>query len=451
MGAPVQLLCNHLLNPLGIDSLKPRLSWQSDSTERNWHQSAYQILVATSEKILQRGRGDVWNSGKVTASQSVGIPYAGKPLQSRSRYFWTVRVWDARGRQSAFAATVWWEMGLLNPTDWQAKWITRVSPEESSDRANMQWLGLPEQGTQNVPAHTSGVFRKTFNLTALPKSAALFVIARGDFVASVNGHEIASKTDWGDFDRKDVTSELVAGDNLIELRLTSHEVSPWAPPAKYHPTVIAALLKLTNADGSFSRFGTDNSWQAHAANNAAWEGATIAGNFATEKSYSRTAPQPAALFRRDFNADKDVESARLYITALGSYRVSLNGQAPDRDLLTPDFTDYRKHLAYQSYDVTRLLKPGANALGITLGDGWYASPLTWTATHLYPPPNRVIAQLEIHYRNGSSMTVGTDPDWQTAASRSCVRKSMPAKILMLATRRTAGICLDLSKRAGPQR
>jgi alpha-L-rhamnosidase len=414
---PVHLLCNHLANPLGIDLTKPRLSWQDDSTARNWHQSAYQILVSTSAQSLKQGKGEVWDSGKVKGAQSVGIAYSGKPLQSRGHYFWTVKVWDADDHASPFVPAAWWEMGLLSPTDWQAKWITRNNPQDAPDRAAMHWLSLPGKPVQDLPPHMMAVFRKQFQLASLPKNAALFVIAHGDFVVSVNGHEVTSKADWSDFDRKDVTSELVIGNNAIELRLSSLEVSPFAPPAKYHPTVVAALLKLTNPDGSLSRIASDASWQSHAADNEAWGVTSIAGDLNDETlNPPGPLPQPAALFRHVFKATHKVASARLYITALGSYRVTINGQSADGSLLTPDFTDYRKRVDYQSYDVTRLVKHGENAIGIVLGDGWYASPLTWAGTHLYPPPNRVAAQLELHYTDGSSGTVTTDGDWRTSAS-----------------------------------
>ena len=398
---PVHLLCDHLTNPLGIDDPHPRLSWQSNNKEQNWHQSAYQIHVSNTAGM------SIWDSGKIKSAQSVGVAYAGPPLESRQHYTWTVQVWDANDHSSPVSPQAWWEMGLLSASDWQAKWITRVNPEEASDRAAMHWLSSPGQSIQDVPPHIAGVFRKQFKLSAVPTSAALFVIARGDLVALVNGHEVTSKADWGDFDRKDVTRELVTGDNTIELRLTSRGPAPFGPPAKYHPTVIAALLKLTNPDGTLTRIGTDNSWTP----------ATVAGDL-TEESLivPGPLPQPAALFQSKFSTTKHIDSARLYITALGSYRVAINGQAPDNSLLTPDFTDYRKRVTYQTYDVSSILKLGGNAISITLGDGWYGSPLAWNATHLYPPPNRVIAQLELHEAGGTTTTITTNGDWQTAAS-----------------------------------
>jgi alpha-L-rhamnosidase len=99
----------------------PHLSWQSDNTERNWRQSAYEVVVASNDESLRPGRADIWDSGKVNSAESVGIAYAGPPLESRRRYYWKVRVWDATGQVSE--STAWWEMGLLRGSGWKAKWI----------------------------------------------------------------------------------------------------------------------------------------------------------------------------------------------------------------------------------------------------------------------------------------------------------------------------------------
>src|SRR5579872_963969 len=106
--APVKLRCDYRENPLGIDNTVPLFSWQSDNTERNWRQSAYQILVASSAENLQGGNADVWDSGKQSSDESVGIAYSGPALQSRKRYYWTVRVWDANGQQSQASESAWW-------------------------------------------------------------------------------------------------------------------------------------------------------------------------------------------------------------------------------------------------------------------------------------------------------------------------------------------------------
>src|SRR5579872_5252623 len=77
---PSLLRCEYAVNPLGIDVLRPRFSWKLESTERGRMQSAYQILVASSEQKLKAEIGDKWDSGKVQSDQSIHIPYGGSGL-----------------------------------------------------------------------------------------------------------------------------------------------------------------------------------------------------------------------------------------------------------------------------------------------------------------------------------------------------------------------------------
>src|SRR5205823_14402763 len=119
--SPVQLRTDHLTNPIGIDTPNPQFAWQSDATTPNWMQSAYQLLIATSEKNLAPGKADVWDSGRIPSSDSINITYHGPALKSQTRYFWSVRVWDNKGSSST-SSLAWFETGLLSPSDWSAKW-----------------------------------------------------------------------------------------------------------------------------------------------------------------------------------------------------------------------------------------------------------------------------------------------------------------------------------------
>ena len=124
--APLRLVAlrtEYKENPLGIDARKPRLSWQLASSGRGVRQSAYEIRVARSEVALRSGKDLVWTSGRVASDESTQRAYEGPALQSRERYHWQVRVWDGGGTASAWSAPAWWEMGLLEPSDWKASWI----------------------------------------------------------------------------------------------------------------------------------------------------------------------------------------------------------------------------------------------------------------------------------------------------------------------------------------
>jgi alpha-L-rhamnosidase len=417
--SPVRLRCEYLENPLGLDVVAPHFSWQSDSAERNWRQTAYEILVASREETLAPGKADVWDGGKVGSAESVGIAYRGPALESRKRYYWKVRVWDAQGQVSESPGAAWWETALLHAADWKAKWIRWNNPEDEADRKGIRWIWLPGQDALAVAPKTSATFRIAAKLSEKPRDAALLLATRGDVVAKVNGHLIDDKGRWTTFDRRDIADQLIVGENIIEITVTAPDPPDYGPNAGAKTTIaaLAALVKITRADGATMRLPSDGHWKASPEKVSQWQSAKVVADL-TDKRLGDPGelPQPAAYLRRTIALSKSVQRARLYVTALGSYRVFLNGNRVGEDVLTPEFTDYRKRVTYQAYDVTGLLVHGNNAIGALLGDGWYGSGLTWLGTHFFSPPDRFVAQLELDYADGSHDTVVTDEWWKTAAS-----------------------------------
>lgn len=117
-----QLRCEYLPNPLGIAATHPRLSWIILSDERGEQQTAYQILVASTPELLAKDQGDFWDTGRVQSDETTQIAYQGRPLASRQRCYWKVRIWDQDGRDAS-SPVAEWSMGLLEPADWTAGWI----------------------------------------------------------------------------------------------------------------------------------------------------------------------------------------------------------------------------------------------------------------------------------------------------------------------------------------
>ncbi len=416
---PVHLRCEYLENPLGIDAATPHLSWRSDSLERNWKQVGYEVLVAGSDENLRAGKADVWDSGRVDSAESVGIAYRGIALESRKRYSWKVRVWDATGRVSESAEGAWWEMGLLHPLDWKAKWIRWNNPEDQADRQGIRWVWVAGKNALAAVPKTAAAFRVTVKLSEKPKDAVLLLATRGDFVAKVNGHQVDAKSRWTSFDRRDISDQLVVGKNTIEVTVTAPEPPDFGPGAgaKTAMAALAALVKIMRPNGRILRFPTDGHWKASLENVSHWKSAHVVADLTDQRlGDPGQLPQPAAYFRRSLVLSKNVHNARLYVTALGSYRVFLNGGRVGGDVMTPDFTDYRKRVLYQTYDVTSLLANGENVIGALLGDGWYGSGLTWLGTHFFSPPDRFLAQLELSYTDGSHETMVTDEAWKASAS-----------------------------------
>ncbi len=252
-------------------------------------------------------------------------------------------------------------------------------------------------------------------------NATLFLTSRGDFTATVNGRPAGAKTrSWLEFDRQDITGSLHTGENQVDVSVVTAVPADATPPADgLIPSALAGLVKIVGQDGRVDRYPTDARWEARATGAAAWApSAAVAPVGDARFPDPGPLPGPAGLFRHDFAVSKRVARARLYVTALGSYRMFLNGARVGHDVLTPDFTDYRKRVSYQTYDVTSLVVPGANAIGAELGDGWFASAMSWYGDRFFfgPGPTRLLAQLEIDYTDGTRDRVVTNPSWKTSTS-----------------------------------
>ncbi len=250
-----KLRCENLVDPLGIDLLKPRLSWQLTSVSSNVMQTAYEVRLSLDSTF---SNNLAWSSGRVQSDQSLYISYGGPALQSAKKYFWQAKVWDNKGNVSKWSQPAFWQMGLLQSSDWKASWI----------------------------------------------------------------------------------------------------VSPVAKDSVY---------------------------------------------------------TPALLFRKTFPASKPIRSASVFITSHGMYEAQINGNRVGDAYLTPGWTSYNKRLQYQVYDVTSLLKTGDNAIGVTIGSGWYRTPLGWENNkNFYGGKIALLLQLEISYTDGSKETVSSDKSWKTS-------------------------------------
>ena len=195
------LCCERLSSPTGINVLQPQLSWVIESSERGQKQTAYRVLVATSQTLAKKDTGDLWDSGKLMSDETVGVVYAGKPLASQQRCFWKVKVWDKDGRESAWSPTASWSMGLLEPGDWKAQWIGLDQDDEPAvpvtDLANAQWVRMPQRDPSvTVPVGTN-YFRRTLGLPSVDaiKDATMCVAADSEFRLYVNGKEVGHGND----------------------------------------------------------------------------------------------------------------------------------------------------------------------------------------------------------------------------------------------------------------
>ncbi len=218
---PTYLRCEYLVNPLGIDTMHPRFSWifqTAQSSSRGQRQTAYQLLVASTQALLDADCGDLWDSRKCSSTQSTHILYEGKPLTSGMRCWWKVRVWDSADCPSASSETGYWEMGLLSPDDWKAQWVS-LEP---------QALVVSEMTRELPGLKRSPYFRKGVVLSHSIERARLYVTAKGVYEASINGQRVGDAVlapGWTDYHKRiqyqvyDVTSLLQQGENALEAVL----------------------------------------------------------------------------------------------------------------------------------------------------------------------------------------------------------------------------------------
>jgi alpha-L-rhamnosidase len=250
-----QLTCEYRTNPLGIDVLQPRLSWQMHSHQRRARQTAYQILAASSETHLQSGRGLLWDSGKVYTDQSIHVVYDGPALVSGQRVHWKVRIWNETG-QEAESSPAWWEMGLLERSEWEAKWIGAA------------FYGGPRTSS---PAP---YLRKEFTLQKEWISARLYATAIGLYECHLNGSRVGEALltpGWTDYSQRiqyqvyDVTQLIQPGLNAIGATLgdgwgVGHIA--WVGRQRYtdRPRFLAQMV-LVYSDGSKEIIASDDSWK----------------------------------------------------------------------------------------------------------------------------------------------------------------------------------------------
>ncbi|HEU5397487.1 MAG TPA: family 78 glycoside hydrolase catalytic domain, partial [Verrucomicrobiae bacterium] len=247
------LRCEYLVDPAGIDAVRPRLGWIITSARRGERQAAYQILVASSPRLLQNDVGDLWDTGKVPSDQTTQISYQGTALLSREGCWWKVRVWDQAGR-SGWSPAARWSMGLLDAKDWTAQWISAAA------------------ATTNPPP----CLRKDFRLTRPVRRAVLYVTALGLYEIHLNGRRVGDHVfapDWTDYRRRvryqayDVTGLVQPGKNALAAILANGWYSGHIGNGGYQffGTVPALLaqLEVTDADGHTKIIATDSSWKSH--------------------------------------------------------------------------------------------------------------------------------------------------------------------------------------------
>jgi alpha-L-rhamnosidase len=414
----VGLRVDNLERPFGLENSSPTFSWRLESDARNVRQTGFRILVAGSESALSAGRGDLWDSGRIDSSTSIGIEYAGQPLASRQRCWWSVQVWDEATTAPSSSDPAWWEMGLLEASDWAAEWLAVESPRARADReSGLKWVwGVNSDGTN------SHLFRYKFDL---PDAATT-----GEFFADVNhsrakirglwidGRAITSPDERGLAGQRFSSAEMSSGEHVVAVSVDTGGIRGARTDGDIGLTIFGRFdlhsgetVRVSGGSDVKTSQAGGADWYDTSFDDRAWDRARLI-DFG---DYQPWPPQPAQDLRHEFAVNMPVVKARLYATALGAYEARLNGHRIGDALLTPEISQYDKRTLYRAYDVsTDRLREGENVLGLTVGDGWYAS---WDGHYNWaPPPRRVLAQLELTLADGTRQVVATGPGWCTTES-----------------------------------
>ena len=136
---PINLRCEYLQNPIGIDISSPRFSWILEHKERSQSQSAFQIIVSSIRNFSESVNENMWDSGKIKSSNTVNISYKGKPLKSNSIYYWWVKWWDQNDEVSPYSNIAIFGMAFLNESEWKAYWISRKEFTDKKEKKRFQY------------------------------------------------------------------------------------------------------------------------------------------------------------------------------------------------------------------------------------------------------------------------------------------------------------------------
>lgn len=269
---PHNLRCESIVDPLGIQSLQPTLSWTVEARERGargLRQTAYRVLVSSSRESLADDQADVWDSGKIRSGQFIQVQYDGTALRSHTAYFWKVRVWDQNDRPSLWSDPATWTMGLLQPKDWKAHWIAA--------QPDAQPAGSGDSKDEQVPAPPLPLFRHQFKLSTPVAGALAYVSGLGQYELRINGHNPSADVlnpGWTNYHKTvlyntyDVTNLLRPGENTIAVMLGNGMYNMPRTPGRYQkfegtfgqPKVILQM-HITLADGSEATVISDQSWK----------------------------------------------------------------------------------------------------------------------------------------------------------------------------------------------
>ena len=428
-------ICNlrtcHIQNPLGIDEAGPVFSWQMESGRTGAAQSARRVCVALGKEELAKGEL-VWDSGKIEGKESVGISYAGEALMPETRYFWCVEVWDERGKKHVSKEEAWFETGLMGEGMTDARWISapvhEVLTADTEEELNyfIHYRMEVEDTEAAFIFGANGGRYGDMNLCEIENRGeeVFFRLKRMENGSIISGEE-TNITHCVMEDSPVFEVDICVEEDTLKISINGQdaaEFSAWGTPLGsigYYKSRSAKCAWLDNIliqdiDGEilyqedFEK--EDNIFTPYYV--AVEEGRLkISSGLMLTKGWEN----PAPLFRKEFALpDKKMKSARIYMTSLGSFALSVNGQRVSEEYFNPGKLVYNQELSYTSFDITELLHEGEdNVIGVVLLHGWYdravGYPEIWNP---WGDKNALLGVVKIKYEDGSVQEFVTDESFQ---------------------------------------
>ena len=267
--------CEYRDEPLGINTLTPRFSWQISARDRGFLQSAYELIVGDDRAAVAAGCGNLWRV-KAKGAESLHIPYAGKALESGKEYYWSVRVWNAAGEVSPWMPVNRFSTGLMSPDAWSgARWIAmEVQPDSlrlvPGEEYNKLTIGDRITAPNRLPQ-----FRREIDVRKPVKRAMAYVSGLGQFEFFINGDKVGDNfldPAWSDYDKIvcyvpfDVTDRLQQGANVLGVMLGNGMYN--VPRERYYKLLMTygypmmiCKVDVEYADGTHDVIVSDGSWR----------------------------------------------------------------------------------------------------------------------------------------------------------------------------------------------
>lgn len=441
---PVKLQTEYMEQPLGMDVSRPRFSWQMSSDSYGATQTGYQVLVANSIQDLA-GKNYIWNTGKVSSDESVGIEYQGESLRPKTRYYWQVVTWNEKGEQEV-SSPEWFETGLMGTGFSRAQWIGSEKLNLSKYRCSfiIDYDYQLEKGSRQA-VFVFGVrdVKNYMKVAVVGNRLVLSSVMDGSEI-SLPAEDLSAIISEADIYKPHHVQLAIEGPRGYAIRVSidgktvknthmpkadeGRQFSMMFGPADDTQFTLAApepdgrgINGRLYQIGFWQPKGQQATFSQLSISEKAWKAVL----YKDDKVYQEKGNgnchvwQPgedvsAPMLRKTFRIDKPVQQARLYATSRGVNEFYLNGHKVGRDYLNPGWTDYRYRLMYNTFDITPLLVQGKNGLGAMLGTGWYSDMMGFNSSwqDQYGIRQSLLAMVEICYTDGSKQTIVTDSSWK---------------------------------------